>query len=208
MAGTTLPATAPMHHAADEHGAANMKMATALTTSEWRGWPAWLHRWVPPWRPCRYRRRCRTAQTDAHLGPRPFLMKYAAGAARSCGEGLFHGNARESSTSLNLVAFIPTSGHHIQNSASRAADVDGGGHAHDVAGPDVGGQRVISALNGEISPILLDWLFATGPEVLKAAEKVAELKNFSPMVRYRPVPTSSTNIPRSQTTSLAAFLDS
>ena len=146
----------------------------------------------------------RKARAEPHpLGSEPVFDEVHGAAHPVSGGGLFtemHGKEHFA----ELGGHTHKGGHPHPEQRAGAADVNGCRHAHDVAGPDVGGQRGHQRVERR-DFALLGLIGTPGPQVFEPSKKLRNVKNFRPTVRYRPVPTSNTSIPGPQTTSLTDF---
>ena len=123
MAGTTLPATAPMRFTPPMRTApASRKTATAVNHV---GMERLACMASPMELPCTIApvpiqatmpNSAKHEPSHIHLGPSPFLMKYMAPPTQFPA-GVFSRKCTERSTSLNLVAIPTRAVTHIQNSA-------------------------------------------------------------------------------------------
>lgn len=136
-------------------------------------------------------------------GPRPFLMKYMAPPTQ-LPAGVFSRKCTESRTSANFVIMPTRAVTHIQKRAP------GPPMAMAVATPTIlpvpisAARAVMRAFQGESSPCA-DWFLRPAHRHLYALTQLRKEKNFSPTVRYRPVPPSITSITGPQTKSLMLF---
>ena len=119
----------------------------------------------------------RKARAEPHpLGSEPVFDEVHGAAHPVSGRGLFaemHGKEHFA----ELGGHTHKGGHPHPEQRAGAADVNGCRHAHDVAGPDVGGQRGHQRVERR-DFALLGLIGTPGPQVFEPSKKIAECEKF------------------------------